>query len=53
MNRSLDEKIEQVRIEMIKAVERQGIAAEETIELSRKLDDLINQSIKISQINWK
>ncbi|MEK3935277.1 aspartyl-phosphate phosphatase Spo0E family protein [Sporosarcina sp. FSL W7-1349] len=45
MNGSLDEKIEQVRIEMIQTVERLGMTSKETIEISQKLDELINQSI--------
>lgn len=30
---------------MIKAVERLGMTSKETIEISQKLDELINQSI--------
>lgn len=39
----LEEKIELARKEMIDVVERHGLTSEETVECSRKLDNLINR----------
>ncbi|MFS0574432.1 aspartyl-phosphate phosphatase Spo0E family protein [Sporosarcina sp. 179-K 3D1 HS] len=53
MNCSLDEEIEQVRSKLIESVERLGRTSSETIELSRRLDELINKSINQKETNCK
>lgn len=40
---SLEEEIELMREAMVGAAEKEGLTADETIEFSRKLDNLINQ----------
>lgn len=40
---SLEEEIELMREAMVGAADKDGLTADETIEFSRKLDNLINQ----------
>ena len=43
MELSLEEEIELMREAMVGAAAKDGLTADETIEFSRKLDNLINQ----------
>lgn len=46
LTRTLIDKMEQVRQEMIQCASEKGLADESTIRLSKELDDLLNQYYK-------
>ena len=43
MKWSLEEEIEYVRVKMMDMADKEGLAADQTMELSRELDRLLNQ----------
>lgn len=43
MERSLEEEIELIREAMLKVADKSGLSADETLEMSRRLDRLINE----------
>jgi hypothetical protein len=49
MNDNLLEHIEELREKMISVGMTHGLTSEETLKLSKKLDDLINQQIRKMQ----